>query len=145
CAPLMVGLKTKAFISWRRRMAGCGYAPIPWIEGSRNDLGGLENPMSKQLLRLSLLSVLVCLLAWGWQSANPRNTAAQEGIAPITRVREAYGKLPLQFEPNVGQTDRRVKYLSRGGGYELFLTSREVVMLLRNEGQGSGVKGQESS
>ena len=36
-----------------------------------------------------------------------------------------YGKLPLVFEPNQGQTDERVKFLSRGRGYSLILTESE--------------------
>ncbi|TLY39787.1 MAG: hypothetical protein E6K61_08810, partial [Nitrospirae bacterium] len=44
---------------------------------------------------------------------------------------EAYGKLPLSFEANRGQTDSRVKFLSRGSGYTLFLTQREAVLALR--------------
>src|SRR5256886_6378490 len=44
---------------------------------------------------------------------------------------EAYGKLPLSFEANRGQTDSRVKFLSRGPGYTLFLTQREAVLALR--------------
>ena len=32
-----------------------------------------------------------------------------------------YGKLPLAFEPNVGQTDARVRFLARGGGMMAFL------------------------
>ena len=39
---------------------------------------------------------------------------------------EAYGKLPLSFEINEGQTDGRVKFFSRGAGYNLFLTSTEA-------------------
>jgi hypothetical protein len=44
-------------------------------------------------------------------------------------------RLPLSFEPNRGQTDRRVKYRSRGNRYELFLTDSEAVLALsaRNE------------
>jgi len=34
----------------------------------------------------------------------------------------AYGRLPLSFEANTGQADPRVKFLSRGSGYTLFLT-----------------------
>jgi len=50
---------------------------------------------------------------------------------PHVRVSEAYGKLPLHFEANQGQTDSGVKFLSRGRGYTLFLTGRgEAVMLL---------------
>jgi hypothetical protein len=44
---------------------------------------------------------------------------------------EAYGKLPLAFEKNEGQTDSRVRFISRGGGYQLFLTSDEAVLSLR--------------
>jgi hypothetical protein len=53
------------------------------------------------------------------------------GTAPVQLV-EAYGKLPLHFEANQGQTDRQVKFLSRGAGYTLFLTPREAVMVLRS-------------
>ncbi len=46
------------------------------------------------------------------------------------RILEAYGKLPMAFEANRGQTDRRVKFLSRGNGYRVFLTSNEAVLAL---------------
>lgn len=36
----------------------------------------------------------------------------------------------LAFEPNVGQTDARVRYLSRGNGYTLFLTDAGAVLRL---------------
>jgi uncharacterized protein (TIGR03437 family) len=39
--------------------------------------------------------------------------------------------VPLSFEANQGQTDSQVKFLSRGDGYGLFLTSNEVVFTLR--------------
>jgi hypothetical protein len=39
----------------------------------------------------------------------------------------AYGKLPLQFEANRGQTDPRVKFLARTGSQMLFLTQTEAV------------------
>jgi hypothetical protein len=44
----------------------------------------------------------------------------------------SYGHLPLMFEPNLGQTDSRVKFLARGNGYGLFLTSQEAVLTLRH-------------
>ena len=34
---------------------------------------------------------------------------------------------PLAFEANVGQTDKRVKFLARGQGYSLFLTESDAV------------------
>jgi hypothetical protein len=39
--------------------------------------------------------------------------------------------VPLNFEANQGQTDRRVKFLSHGDGYALFLTSHAAVFTLR--------------
>src|SRR6266849_9170921 len=42
----------------------------------------------------------------------------------------AYSKLPLHFEANIGQTDVRVNFFSRGIGYTLFLTPTESVMVL---------------
>ena len=44
---------------------------------------------------------------------------------------ETYGRLPLSFEANQGQTDGSVKFLSRGNGYTLFLTANEAVLALR--------------
>ncbi len=41
-----------------------------------------------------------------------------------------YGQRPLSFEVNQGQTDARVKFLSRGRGYTLFLTPTEAVLIL---------------
>jgi photosystem II stability/assembly factor-like uncharacterized protein len=72
------------------------------------------------------------------------NTSGEEAAATINaaqatttpdeatqaRVSEAYGNLSLRFEANQGQTDQRVKFLARGGGYHLFLTSTEAVMVL---------------
>ena len=50
--------------------------------------------------------------------------------AASAQVRERYGNLPLSFEANHGQSDSTVKFLSRGSGYSLFLTSTEAVLVL---------------
>lgn len=42
-----------------------------------------------------------------------------------------YGRLPLIFERNEGQTDSQVKFLAKGRGYGLFLTSSEAVLELQ--------------
>ena len=49
---------------------------------------------------------------------------------PESATQTAYGKLPLSFEPNQGQTAEQVKFLARGAGYTLFLTGPEAVMAL---------------
>jgi hypothetical protein len=48
-----------------------------------------------------------------------------------TRMQANYGKLPLSFETNQGQTDTQVKFLARGRGYALFLTPTEAVLSLK--------------
>ncbi|MBV9266816.1 MAG: SBBP repeat-containing protein [Acidobacteriaceae bacterium] len=42
-------------------------------------------------------------------------------------------KLALSFQPNQGQTDSRVKFLSQGSGFSLFLTSSSAVLKLGRE------------
>ncbi|HBB89168.1 MAG TPA: hypothetical protein DC047_16300, partial [Blastocatellia bacterium] len=49
----------------------------------------------------------------------------------LDKIANQYGDLPLHFETNEGQTDPQVKFLSRGPGYDLFLTSTESVLTLR--------------
>jgi len=45
-------------------------------------------------------------------------------------MEQSYGALPLSFEANTGQTDKSVRFLARGGGYGLFLTGNEAVLML---------------
>jgi hypothetical protein len=44
------------------------------------------------------------------------------------RVKSALAALPLAFEQNQGQFDPQVKYLARGNGYKLSLTSSDAVL-----------------
>jgi hypothetical protein len=44
-------------------------------------------------------------------------------------VKEDYGNFPLHFEENQGQAARQVKFISRGSGYALLLSSDEAVMI----------------
>jgi len=60
--------------------------------------------------------------ATGQPSAAERASRAQ--------VSGAYGSTPLSFEVNQGQADSRVKYLARGNGYTVMLTSTEAVLSL---------------
>ena len=71
--------------------------------------------------------------------ANPSITASVDSqvkakdVDPTIRasIQRNYGNLPLSFEVNNGQVDDAVKYLVRGNGYTLFLTSGEAVLSLR--------------
>ncbi|HZA28789.1 MAG TPA: SBBP repeat-containing protein [Gammaproteobacteria bacterium] len=50
----------------------------------------------------------------------------------------AYGKLPLHFEANQGQTDSIVKFLARGKGYSVFLRPAEVMLSVRKSSVAEG-------
>jgi uncharacterized repeat protein (TIGR01451 family) len=58
---------------------------------------------------------------------NPKTTSS----ADTEKASERYGQLPLSFQLNEGQTNKAVRYLARGSGYNLFLTSTEAVLALR--------------
>ncbi|HVO79688.1 MAG TPA: SBBP repeat-containing protein [Terriglobales bacterium] len=61
----------------------------------------------------------------------PALAAASTSALSAQRVRAAFSHLPLIFESNQGQSDRRVKFLARGSGYGLFLTGHEAVLSLQ--------------
>ena len=72
----------------------------------------------------------------GHAPSEPMATAANiakpsEGERSAKVVHE-YAKLPMGFEPNVGQADAKAKFLARGEGYTVFLTPGEAVLGLRN-------------
>ena len=76
----------------------------------------------KSLTFLILLAIgLAAVLA-----PKSTGTSAQWPNVPDTQNQKvptgAFGRLPLSFEVNEGQTDSRVKFLARGHGYALFLT-----------------------
>jgi hypothetical protein len=60
-------------------------------------------------------------------------SASQADPKAQAKILDSYGKLPLSFEVNHGQADARVKFLSRTGGYSLFLTGDETVLALRGK------------
>jgi len=60
----------------------------------------------------------------------PRGTRSGSSSASRGEILAAYGKLPLRFEANRGQTDARVKYLAQGSGYTVFLSGEDTTLLL---------------
>ncbi len=53
------------------------------------------------------------------------------GLKSKPDARGLLGQLPLIFEPNEGQTDSRVKFVSHGAGYSLFLDSTGAVLAMQ--------------
>jgi uncharacterized repeat protein (TIGR01451 family) len=106
----------------------------------------------RSLSYLTLLSLVCSSLAWPLHAAlaasaftphraatseNPRESARPRSDAATATKRAAaekdYGRLPLHFEANEGQLDKRVRFVSRGSGYSLFLTQTEAVLALRRQ------------
>ncbi len=58
---------------------------------------------------------------------------AAEAGRPAPRPLEDYGKLPMRFEANRGQTGGEVKFLARGAGYTLFLSDAGAALRLRHD------------
>ena len=80
--------------------------------------------VATQLLLTGAFLLLCTLLS-------SQNTPPQS-ISPAekSRIAEKRAQLPLSFEKNLGQTDSRVKFLSRTSLYTVFLTPSEVVFAM---------------
>jgi hypothetical protein len=94
---------------------------------------------------LTIASVAAFFLSFtftnqGNQTAADQSASENAQIQKIRKNVEDYGKLPLIFEPNLGQTDEKVKFISRGHGYGLFLTGTEAVLSLQKQGKNNSAK-----
>ena len=87
--------------------------------------------------RLSALAIAIIVTSLGTLPLRGEKKASSAPQAPAhakaqdqDAILESFGRLPLSFEANHGQTDERVKFLSRGPGYTVFLTNDEAVVAL---------------
>src|SRR6267143_1940210 len=83
-------------------------------------------PFTHPSLSLLISSVLAASAALATQT---REKSASGSVVP-GRANEAFANLPLYFEPNQGQTEGQVKFLSRGAAHTLFLTHSKAVLLV---------------
>jgi hypothetical protein len=87
-------------------------------------------PSSRILIALATLTILPS--STGRTSRLNASLDAASAVPSVSSsVAETYGRLPLSFEANQGQTAAQVKFLSREPGYTLFLTPDEAVFALR--------------
>jgi len=80
--------------------------------------------------RASGLFVFLTVTIFGTSamSASLPSGAAPADQATQARLTEAYRSLPFSFEPNLGQSDARVKFLARTRGLTVFLTATDTVL-----------------
>ena len=77
----------------------------------------------------SLFAAISLLLIGAAQAASPSRDAAAN-----------YGRLPLSFEPNQGQTDAKVKFMAHGAGYSIYLSPGSATFSLERSDQAAVVR-----
>lgn len=92
--------------------------------------------ISARVQSLTLIVLAVALLGVfpvraSDQAAIPQSRSTATQLRSQAKVLELMGQLPLGFEPNDGQVDGRVKFLSRGPGYDVFLTDSGAVLSIK--------------
>src|SRR5438876_6918843 len=125
----------------RRRTSG---------DGSITPAGGIRRRRRRLGLALATAGLLGLLqlgqgqagqgqaLSAGTARAGKGSLAAAAAASPAAKrtALAAYGKLPLAFVPNAGQTDASVRYSAQAGGYSIYLTRDEAVLALIKKKQG---------
>ncbi|HEY7546574.1 MAG TPA: SBBP repeat-containing protein, partial [Blastocatellia bacterium] len=66
------------------------------------------------------------------RNSKPDLVLSEKESASASRVKEAFDRLPLTFESNVGQADGRVKFISRGRGFSIHLSPAEATIELQS-------------
>jgi len=77
------------------------------------------------------LVTLICVACGLAQSTSPSSKDGSASAAKSLTPKVTSLSSSLRFEPNRGQTDARVKFLSRSSSYNLFLTDQEAVFAMR--------------
>jgi hypothetical protein len=89
--------------------------------------GFLQSPPSLSSLSLSLSL-----------QPSPHSSNGPADLHGGIEARGILARLPLMFEPNLGQADAGVKFLARGAGYGLFLDDSGAVLALQTAPAKSG-------
>jgi uncharacterized repeat protein (TIGR01451 family) len=111
------------------RELGTGYFPVLLSLVLLLVLGGLA------LYSVSPINLAVS----GNNQSSLEAFAASDLVSNHTANHLDLSQLPLNFEPNQGQTDPQVKFLARGAGYGVFLTADQAILSLRSSAQASSV------
>jgi Beta-propeller repeat len=80
--------------------------------------------MGKHFVSIAVVTAAIALILSAFRL--PRSAPSTAGLLNNSH----YGQLPLTFEPNQGQADPRVKFVSRNNGATVFLTSTGAVLAL---------------
>src|SRR5918994_6016015 len=131
-----------------RVLVGTAAAGGEVLRGSRPARGRAFSGKKKALVvvAVALLAAFAALIAASKAPNADHHSSAgstqdqSRAAAPQMSEKEAldaYGKLPLAFVPNEGQTDEAVRYYAQGAGYGFFFT-KEGARLSFADGEGRG-------
>jgi hypothetical protein len=95
----------------------------------------MKTAQKMKLIPLLLLLWSLPLTTLPRVTAKPAAQSKSKTADVKLSISENYGKIPLSFEPNVGQSAKPVKFVSRGNGYTMFLAATEAVFSLRQTKQ----------
>lgn len=93
----------------------------------------------RRILWRFLAPILLFSLRVAAQGVPSSPVAYNAPLGQKAMINDRYGHLPLSFEPNQGQTDAQVKFLSRTAGETLFLTATEAALVLSSRGEQEGL------
>src|SRR5262249_32128618 len=86
---------------------------------------------------VSLALLILCLFCAASQvrKLNAKTSAATLNPADAetqAKVNQSYGRLPLNFEINLGQADPSIKFIARGANYNFSLAPTEATLQFRD-------------
>jgi len=87
---------------------------------------------SSLLVLLGVVAVIIGPVYANLASRVDSNNSSLPSGTSGKSVLTSFAQLPLYFEKNEGQSDSRVKFLARGSGYGVFLTSSSAVLRLQH-------------
>ena len=100
----------------------------------------VTTPRTRSFRILVCVALILSLLTFNAAVSPGLTSVTVATAAPLSfdtatraRVNATYGRLPLYFEANQGQSDPQVRFLARGGGHTLFLTPTEAVLVLTKQ------------
>ena len=90
-------------------------------------------------MALTLLATAAAAAGIVLQLSPAHSSSAEARAAPPSAKKQhlldAFGKIPLAFTANAGQTDARVRYSAPGAGFSVFLTRSEAMFALQRPGE----------
>src|ERR1043165_7863671 len=108
------------------------------MKNNKNLIASIKGNRLRWPFQLSIVVLFVIALLVVFHGASPStaNIAVADQLeasqADGVRTGAEYGRLPLSFEANHGQTNADVQFLSRGAGYTLFLMPTKAVLSLES-------------